>query len=78
MRTGANFDRPPPGVSEIDFFFYQSSGGFPLSLANLYLAGIKIIDGILGDWQKTFGPGVKADNYVGDIFGSLGGIPDFG
>ena len=22
--------------------------------------------------------GIKATNYIGDIFGSLGGVPDFG
>lgn len=29
-------------------------------------------------WNSTFEAGVKAENYLGDIFGSLGGDPDFG
>lgn len=45
---------------------------------NIYLTGIKIIEGILGKWETVFEAGVNATNYVGDIFGTLGGTPDFG
>ncbi len=34
--------------------------------------------GILEGWEGVFCGGIKAGNYVGDIFGSLGGKPDFG
>ena len=33
---------------------------------------------ILDGWNSTFEAGVKPKNYVGDIFGTLGGTPDFG
>ena len=36
------------------------------------------MQGILGEWTSTFEKGVEPGNYVGDIFGSLGGVPDFG
>lgn len=78
MRTAANFDRPPPGISAYDHFFYKNAGGFLPSLANLYLAGIPIINGIVKEWESIFAKGIKPTNYIGDIFGSIGGIPDFG
>ncbi|KAH8816575.1 purine nucleoside permease-domain-containing protein [Xylogone sp. PMI_703] len=78
MRTASNFDRPYPGLSDIDALFYITSGGFDPSLANIYLAGTPIIKGILKDWEKTFEKGIKPKNYIGDIFGTLGGEPDFG
>lgn len=34
--------------------------------------------GVLDGWNCTFKAGVKASNYIGDVFGSLGGEPDFG
>lgn len=32
----------------------------------------------MDEWNCTFKAGVKASNYIGDVFGSLGGEPDFG
>lgn len=32
----------------------------------------------MDEWNCTFKDGVKASNYIGDVFGSLGGEPDFG
>jgi hypothetical protein len=32
----------------------------------------------LGEWNSTFAAGVNATNYIGDVFGTLGGTPDFG
>ena len=29
-------------------------------------------------WECTFKEGIKPTNYIGDIWGSLGGHPDFG
>lgn len=37
-----------------------------------------IVSGILDGWDATFATGIAAQNYVGDILGSLGGTPDFG
>jgi hypothetical protein len=52
--------------------------GFGIAIANIFNAGIEIVKGIVRDWDKTFKDGITAENYVGDIFGSLGGEPDFG
>ncbi|EAW11722.1 purine-nucleoside phosphorylase [Aspergillus clavatus NRRL 1] len=78
MRTGSNFDRPYPGQSALDNLIYADQGGFGPSVQNLYNAGIKVVDGILAGWNTTFAVGVKASNYLGDEFGTLGGKPDFG
>lgn len=34
--------------------------------------------GIVTDWECTYKAGVQPTNYIGDVFGSLGGTPDFG
>ena len=78
MRTASNFDRQHPGESVTQHLFFDNSGGFVPSLKNLYNAGIQVVNGILCDWDKTFAAGVKPTNYIGDIFGTLGGTPDFG
>lgn len=78
MRTASDFDRPYPGTSVEFNLFYSDQGGFVPAIANIYLAGTPVIKGILSGWQKTFLAGVKPTNYIGDIFGTLGGIPDFG
>ncbi|KAK7002203.1 purine nucleoside [Favolaschia claudopus] len=77
MRSGANFDRPPPGEDAVTFLTGPAPG-FEPSLRNLYVAGVKVVEGIIAGWQTTFDQGVKPTNYIGDIFGSLGGEPDFG
>jgi purine nucleoside permease len=78
MRTASNFDRPPSGLSDIDNLFYIDSGGFVPSIANLYLAGTPVVKGILEGWKSKFEAGIEPKNYIGDIFGTLGGTPDFG
>jgi len=78
MRTASDFDRPPPGVSEIQNLLYVNQGGFPPAIQNIYLAGIKVVEGILDGWNSTFAKGIKPKNYIGDVFNSLGGKPDFG
>jgi hypothetical protein len=32
----------------------------------------------LGEWNSTFAASVNVANYIGDVFGTLGGTPDFG
>jgi len=78
MRTGSNFDRPYPGLSAADNLLYADQGGFNPSIENIYIAGVKVVQGILAGWESTFHDGVVPTNYIGDIFGSLGGVPDFG
>jgi len=77
MRTGSDFDRPPPGVSVAQNLFF-ADGGYDAAIRNLYVAGIKVVQGILDEWNDTFAAGIPPQNFVGDIFGSLGGSPAFG
>jgi len=78
MRTASDFDRPYAGASDLYNLFYAQQGGFEPALQNIYLAGVKVVVGILSGWETVFERGVKSGNYVGDIFGTLGGVPDFG
>ncbi|KAG4427523.1 hypothetical protein IFR05_016993, partial [Cadophora sp. M221] len=79
MRAGSNFDRSYclDDNNIISLPFVIDHGGFRPACRNLYLSGMKVVDGILGSWD-IFEKGVEADNYVGDVFGSLGGIPNIG
>ncbi|KZT66352.1 purine nucleoside permease-like protein [Daedalea quercina L-15889] len=77
MRTASDFDRPPPGESVAENLF-DNDGGYDAAIANLYVAGIKVVQGILDGWNDTFAAGITSQNFVGDIFGSLGGSPPFG
>ncbi|KAI1632959.1 purine nucleoside permease [Biscogniauxia mediterranea] len=76
-RIVSNFDRPYPGQSAMDnlrshHLTYDSA------ISNVYLAGNSIAHGLIKDWDKTYRQGIPAQNYVGDVQGSLGGEPDFG
>lgn len=77
MRTASDFDRPHAGQSILDNLLVQDQGYEP-SIRNIYLAGIKVVEGILDGWNSTFAAGIEATNYVGDILGTLGGQPEFG
>ncbi|KAL0571244.1 hypothetical protein V5O48_010714 [Marasmius crinis-equi] len=77
MRTISDFDRPYAGQSAADSLFADQAG-FDIGVANLYRAGVQVVEGILRGWDRQFRDGVKAQNYIGDIFGSIGGQPDFG
>jgi purine nucleoside permease len=78
MRTASDFDRPYPGESATENLLYADQGGFEPAIENIYRAGIYVVEGILKGWHATFASGVKPRNYIGDIFGTLGGEPDFG
>lgn len=78
MRTASDFDRPFAGEADTTNLFYANQGGFEPAIQNIYLAGVKVVEGILHEWDSTFKKGIHAPNYIGDIFGSLGGKPDFG
>ncbi len=84
MRSASDFDRPYAGQAALTNLL-SAQGGFEPAIENLYLAGVQVIGDILTGWRETFAAGIKARNYVGDIFGSLlmggggGGLrPDFG
>lgn len=65
-------------MSPYDHLLVLDQNGFPIAIDNIYNAGVEIVKGILKNWDCTFKKGVKPTNYIGDIFGSLGGEPDFG
>ncbi|KAG8883406.1 hypothetical protein FRB97_006688 [Tulasnella sp. 331] len=78
MRSLANFDQQGEGQTATQSLLYTSSGGFPLSLANLFNAGIEVVQDIRQNWSTEYQKGIKPTNYIGDVFGTLGGTPDFG
>jgi hypothetical protein len=65
-------------VSAFTHLREADQNGFEISISNIFNTGIEIVRGILENWESTFKAGVKPSNYIGDIFGSLGGEPDFG
>jgi purine nucleoside permease len=78
MRSGSNFDRSVDESGRPTITLPTKHVGLEPALENLYWVGAVIVREILHDWKATFGHGIKATNYVGGIFGSLGGTPDFG
>lgn len=78
MRSGSDFDRQHSSQSALENLLYSEQGAFEPSVKNLYNAGVQVVQGILQGWNSTFAHGVKPSNYIGDIFGTLGGQPDFG
>jgi len=67
MRTASDFDRPYPGEeASVNLFESSKQGAFAPAIKNIYLAGIKVVEGILDGWNTTFVHGVNASNYVGE------------
>ncbi|KAF5661382.1 putative purine nucleoside permease [Fusarium heterosporum] len=77
IRSASNFDRGHEDKPH-QLPFVMDKGGLGPSTRNLYLTALKVIEGILDDWSTRFETGVSPENYIGDIFGSLGGVPGFG
>lgn len=73
MRTASDFDRAPPGETEVFHLLYADQEGFEPSIENIYLAGIEIVKDVLMYWNSTYAGGIKPGNYVGDLFDSLVG-----
>lgn len=78
LRAGSNFDRSYSESEVASLPFVFDHGGFKPACRNVYLSGVKIVEGIMAGWSTKFEHGIEPSNYVGDIFGSLGGHPDFG
>ncbi|KFY89623.1 hypothetical protein V500_05583 [Pseudogymnoascus sp. VKM F-4518 (FW-2643)] len=77
MRAASNFDREPTTDEPPQLPWIMDSGGLEPAVRNLYSTGVKIIDAIVTGWTSKFELGIQPDNYIGDIFGSLGGKPNF-
>lgn len=80
MRTASDFDRAPPGEDAVDFFNNAEQGGFGLAIDNIYNAGNPFVQDVLSNWDSVYADGktYAPSNYIGDVFGYLGGSPDFG
>lgn len=66
------------GESALYNLVFAPQDGDDIAVANIYKAGIKIVQGILYGWKSEFEKGIKPTNYIGDAFESLGGKADFG
>ncbi|KAF4497559.1 purine nucleoside permease [Fusarium agapanthi] len=77
IRSASNFDRGHEDKPH-QLPFVMDKGGLGPSTHNLYLTALMVIQGILREWSTRFEAGIPAQNYIGDIFGSLGGTPGFG
>lgn len=78
MRTASDMDRPYPGQAATTNLFWANQGAFEPAIQNIYLAGVKIVEGILDAWDSKFAEGIELTNYIGDVYGTIGGTPDFG
>lgn len=65
-------------MSAFDHLRVLDQNGLGVALDNLFRAGVEVVRGLVDEWACTFASGLPAPNYIGDIFGSLGGRPDFG
>lgn len=59
LRTASNFDRPYPGQTAYASLSAES-GGFPISTANLLIAGRPLVDAIVSNWS-AWRTGIPAD-----------------
>ncbi|MBA3055535.1 MAG: purine nucleoside permease [Sphingomonadales bacterium] len=57
LRAGSNFTMPPPGVSAAEYLLRENEGyaGMIPALESLYLVGSKVIDELLGHWDRYAG-----------------------
>nr|GAT44917.1 predicted protein [Mycena chlorophos] len=74
MRAGSDFDRPYSQASPL-VNLLGPDPGLETALANLYLVGVEVVEGIIGEWEEKYAAGITPVNYVGDVFGSLGSSP---
>lgn len=80
MRTASDFDRAPPDETEVFHLLYADQEGFLPAIENIFIAGNAVVQTVLENWNTTYEKGVVAENYVGDLFNSLGNPiePDIG
>lgn len=80
MRTCSDFDQGPPGMSAAEYFTESSEGSaFTSAVSNLWNAGSPFVLDVVKNWDTLYENNTfAAKNYYGDVFGYLGGEPDFG
>ena len=80
MRTASDFDRAPPGETEVFHLLYADQEGFEPSIQNIFIAGNSIVTDVVSRWGTVYANGVKSGNYLGDLLNSLNSsiVPDIG
>ncbi|KAF3132793.1 hypothetical protein TWF569_010778 [Orbilia oligospora] len=82
LRTGSDFDRAPPSIDELYHLLQAPQGGLAGAIANIYVAGVRVVNDIVSHWDQVYKAGVKPTNYIGDILNTLGSpyghAPDIG
>lgn len=81
LRTISNFVRAPPSLESdpLNFFLNYPKGSLQLALDNIYIGGWPFVNDIVTNWKELYSTNTfPSANYVGDIYGTLGGKPDFG
>lgn len=81
VRTASDFDRAPPSETseEVYFFNYAPQGGFDPATENIFISLSPMVNDIIENWHVLYADNhFKPDHYIGDVFGTLGGTPDFG
>lgn len=57
MRTASDIDRAPPNQSALEAF-QAAQGGFEPSIANIYIAGLPVVNDIIDNWHTTYYHGI--------------------
>ncbi|CAD6891837.1 unnamed protein product [Tilletia laevis] len=72
LRTGSDFERAPPGLSEYDAFGF-AQGGFGPASANTYIASLPVVEDILQNWNTVYRRGIPppTQGFYGDIWQTL-------
>lgn len=82
MRTASDYAVPPPKYASDPTYFFDVvlQGGSKVAVDNLWLGGSPFIIDVVQNWDEVYALNTKyaATNYIGDIFFTLGGTPDFG
>jgi purine nucleoside permease len=54
LRAGSNFTMPPPGVDAATYLLRENEGyaGLEAAVENLYTVGSKVVDELLGHWDR--------------------------
>ncbi len=81
LRTISDFARAPPKYADdtVNFFNNVSQGGSYVAIENIYRAGLPFVNDVIANWASLYETNsFDSDNYLGDVFGTLGGEPTFG
>jgi len=76
LRSGSNFDQPPPGRTTariLEMPLHVAHGGMEIALENACIAGLEVVKAILREWEGKFRGGILPGGYVGDDPAKIGG-----